>query len=258
MDEKKGKKKPVDEAGIRLAPAPLRSSEMNVLPPVRQDFIITPHIELNENPEQEKDSESTLDDYQPKKEEISKKWKRGQRGKNILTGSLILLVTVFAVLPYVLGACGVNPESLPFRYIPVRFSSVGNIIEAFRVTASEGWAGETVNQTWISAVPDLVIIVGIIALALNIIKSLYAMFAAVRQQKYTVWAAVYLVCILAVFIASLVGIPQMGIEKMDFLNDFIYNCSTCELFTMVVIALGYMVVTIAINFVGRNKQGYLA
>lgn len=258
MDEKKGKKKPVDEAGIRLAPTPLRSSEMNVLPPVRQDFIITPHIEINEKAEQDKDSASTLDDYQPKKEEISKRWKRGQRGKNILTGSLVFIITIFAVLPYILGACGVDPELLPFRYIPVRFSSVGNIIKAFTVTASEGWAGDTVNQVWINAIPDLVIVVGIIALVINAVKSLYAMFAAVKQQKYAAWASVYLICILAVFIAALVGIPQMGIEKMDFINDFIYNCSTCELFTMVVIAFGYLVVTIVISSVGRDKQGYLA
>lgn len=256
MDEKnKGKKRPVDDAGIRLAPTPIRSNDMNVLPPVKQDFIIVPQIEINEKDE-DVERISTLKDYQPKKEDMSKRWKRTKRGKNMVVGTIALIVTVFSVLPYILGACGVE-ATLPFKYIPTSFNAIHEFIEAFKDTANLGWKGEGIKEIWFKTVPDMVLIIGIIALAINLIKSFYALFISSKQVKFVGGAIVYLVCVLLVFGASLLGVDVLGIEKIDFMNDFIRGCSTCELFTLVITSIGYLLVCGIITLVNRDKQGYL-
>jgi len=60
-----------------------------------------------------------------------------------------------------------------------------------------------------------------------------------------------------VFIMSLIGEDSIGIAKIDFMKDFIHDCSNCELFTMVITSIGYLLVCSIINFVNRDKQGYL-
>lgn len=258
MEDNKSKKKSVDDAGIRLAPTPIRGNDMNVLPPVRQDFIITPHIEINEKEnELEKEEISSIKDYQPKKEDRSKRWKRGLRGKNIVVGSVMFIVTAFALLPYILGIFEVQ-ANLPFKYIPTEFNAIHNFIEALKETASLGWTGDQMMSIWLKMIPDLLLIVGIIGLIVNLIKSTYAAFAAVKQVRFIVGALIYLLCVLAIFVVSLIGISPVGIEKIDFINDFINNCATNELFTLVVTSLGYFVVCIIINFVNRDKLGYLS
>lgn len=254
----KNKNRGVDDAGIRLAPTPIHNSNYHVMPTVMQEFVITPRIEVEEPDRGEQTRETTTaNDFQPRKEDISKKWKRRKRTKNMIIGAIMLIVTLLVVLPYVLGAVGVWLEDFPFRYVPKQFGAIHNIVEAFKFTASNGWKGAEVNSVWVATVPDLILLVGIICLAVNLIKSLIAVIATYKPIKFTVGATVYLFTVLAVFIASLVGAETIGIEKIDFMRDFINGYKTSELFSLIVFAVGYFAVSMVCTLVDADKYGYL-
>lgn len=256
-DKGKNTNKPVDEAGIRLAPTPIRSGDMNVLPPVRQDFIIAPQLHIeNENIDSTGEEYDSTKDFQPKKVDVSKKWKRAKRGNNIVIGAIMFVATVFVVLPYILGACNLT-VNMPFKYLPVRYNAIHNFIEAFKTTADMGWAGDGLKDIWFKCVPDMIVIIGILFLAINLIKCVYGLFAAVKPLSYLTCASVYMLCILIVFIASLVGVDVLGVGKIDFINDFIKDCANNEMFSLVVISLGYFVVAFVCHVANSDKRGYL-
>lgn len=253
----KAKNRGVDDAGIRLAPTPIHNASYHVMPTVMQEFVITPRIEIEGQEGEAAKSSDTANDFQPKKEDISKKWKRRKRSKNMIVGVIMLVFTAAVVLQYVLGAVGVSPEGFPFRYIPQRFGAINNIVEAFKFTAAHGWSGEEVNATWILAVPDLILVLGFIFLAINFIKSVFALLGSVKPIKYIGCATVYLCTVLAVFIASLVGAEVVGIEKIDFVQDFIHGYQSSELFGLIVFAVGYFIVAAICSAVTADKYGYL-
>ena len=255
----KSKNRGVDDAGIRLAPTPIHNSSYHVMPTVKQEFVITPRIEIDEKEGGEDDirKSDTSNDFQPKTEDISKKWKRRKRSKNMIIGVIMLLITAVMLLPYILGAAGVWLEGFPFKYVPKRFGALYNIIEAFKFTASNGWSGADVNARWVMAIPDLILMLGFIFLAINFIKSVFSILGTYKPIKYTLGASVYLLAVLAVFIASLVGAGAIGVEKINFVNDFIHGFRTSELFSLVVFAVGYFAVSLICTLIDSDKYGYL-
>ena len=255
----KSKNRGVDDAGIRLAPTPIHNSSYHVMPAIKQEFVITPRLEIEEQ-ESGEDYErrtNTSNDFQPKTEDMSKKWKRRKRSKNMIIGVIMLLLTAVMLLPYILGATGAWLENLPFKFVPRQFGALNNIIEAFKFTAELGWKGELVNQLWIWTIPSLILMVGFLFLAINFIKSVVSIFGVTKPIKYTLGASVYLLAVLAVFIASLVGAESIGIQKINFINDFIHGFRTSELFSLVVFAVGYFVVSLICSLINSDKYGYL-
>lgn len=258
-DEKiKNKNRGVDDAGIRLAPTPIHNSSYHVMPTVKQEFVIVPRIEVEKEEEEENVRESTTaNDFQPRTEDISKKLKRRKRSKNMIIGIIMLLITTVMLLPYILGAAGVWLEDFPFRYVPRQFGAIHNVVEAFKFTAGEGWTGAAVGEVWIKTVPDLVLIVGIIFLAINFIKSLFSILGTYKPIKYTACATVYLIAVLIVFITALVGADVVGVEKIDFMKDFIHGYKSSELFSLVVFSVGYFAVSLICTLIDSDRYGYL-
>lgn len=254
----KNKNRGVDDAGIRLAPTPIHNSDYHVMPTVMQEFVIAPRIEVDSPDSGDFTRETTTaNDFQPKKEDISKKWKRRRRSKNMIIGVIMLIITILVVLPYILGAVGVWLNDFPFRYVPRQFGAIRNIVEAFKFTADCGWKGEAVKQIWVMNVPSIILLLGIICLASNIIKSFLSILVAHKPVKYTADATIYLFTVLAVFIIALVGASSIGVEKINFVNDFIRNFKTSELFSLVIFAAGYFIVSLICTLVGEDKNGYL-
>lgn len=253
----KNRNRGVDDAGIRLAPTPIHNASYHVMPTVMQEFVITPRIEIEEQEGEAARNLSTANDFQPKKEDISKRWKRRKRAKNMIVGVIMLVVTAAVVLPYILGAVGVLLEDFPFRYVPIRFGALRNIVDAFKTTAGLGWKGEAVKAVWLSAIPDIILLLGILFLAFNLFKSVIALLGSVRPIGYATNATVYLFTVLAVFIASLVGASAIGIEKIDFIGDFIKGYKTSELFGLVVFAVGYLIVAVVCTVIDSDKYGYM-
>ncbi len=247
----------VDDAGIRLAPTPLNRGSVNVMPAVRQDYIIEPQLVVDEPSDDLKRSFSTEKDFQPKKKDISKRWKRSKRSRNLVVGIVMFIVSCLVLLPYILGAAHVFLDNFIFRYVPRQFGALNNLVEAFKATVKLGWKGEEVNAIWISMVPSLILIVGIIALVVNFIKSVMGMFGAIKPKKYMIGAIIYLFAVLAVFIMTLVGAPAVGVEKIDFVRDFIKGYKTSELFGLLIPALGYFTVACICTFIHKEKYGYL-
>lgn len=241
---------------MRLAPAPIRNSDYHVLPSIRQEYVLAPTLQIDEPKDQTKGEISTADDFQPKVKDRSKRWKRQKRGKNIIFGAIMLVVSVLVVLPYILAAAG-QTISLPFKYVPTELNAIGNIVSAVQTSAANGWQGVDVNNAWIGAVPSMVLIVGIIFVAFNVIKSLFALFGAVRPVRYIVNSLVYLACVLIVLVFYLVGVTAFGIAQIDFVNDFIKAYSTSELFSLVVFALGNLVVGFVCTKLNKDKLGYM-
>ncbi len=256
-NKNKNKNRSVDDAGVKLAPTPIRSSDYHVLPSVMQEFVITPRIEAEKTVQEESRAEiSTAKDFQPRKKDVNKKWKRTKRGRNIALGLVMFLATTFVLLPYVLGAANLHP-TLPFKYVPERFNAIFNIIEAFKQTAAYGWKGELVNAIWIGCVPDLIIALGILCLAFNLIKSIFGMFITAKPVKYVPNAVIYFCSVAAILIASLVGAAEIGVERVDFVNDIIFAYQTSELFTMLVLSAGYMIVAGIVNVINTDNSGYI-
>lgn len=99
----KNKNRSVDDAGIRLAPPPINNAAYHVMPTVMQEYVIEPTIVNKETPDSDsRRIVSTVDDVQPKREEVNKKWKRGKRAKNMASGIIALVASVAVLLPYVL------------------------------------------------------------------------------------------------------------------------------------------------------------
>ena len=254
----KPKIKGVDDAGIRLAPTPIHNSAYHVMPTVVQEYVIEPQIVTNE-PAGDGDSvaeHSTKDDFQPKKEDANKKWKRGKRAKNMITGSIVFLVSLVVLLPYVLSAAKVNIDA-SFVLASDKMNVIGHFVGAFETSAELGWQGEAVSLIWKGMIPDIILTIGILAVLFGVIKSIFAIFGAVKQIHYIIESIVYLLCVLCIFIAALVGAETIGIEKIDFVNDFIKGYKTCYLFTMLVFGAGYVLVSALCCVINRDKYGYL-
>ncbi|MDE6059997.1 MAG: hypothetical protein K2G31_00795 [Clostridia bacterium] len=255
--DNRNKGRHVDESGIRLAPTPMRNAAYHVMPSIRQDFVIQPHIEIEEQEAEETRRETTENDFQPKTEDRSKKWKRRKRNKNVVIGSIMLFLTLVMVLPYILGVAGVWIENLSFRFVPRQFGALYNIVEAFKQTARLDWHGAEVGRIWIQTIPSIVLFVGIVFLAINMIKSVFAIFFAVNPVRYMASSVIYLLCVLAMFIASLVGASVIGIEKIDFIRDFIKGYHTSEMFSLVLFAVGYFIASLICTLINSDKYGYI-
>lgn len=252
----KNKNRNVDDAGIRLAPTPIRNSDYHVLPSIRQEYVLEPSLHIDEPKDSPSGEISTADDFQPKVRDKSKKWKRQKRGKNIVFGAIMLAISVIVLLPYILAAAGQN-INLPFKYVPSELNAIGNLIEAFKTTASYGWKGPELKAVWLGAVPSLVLILGIIFLLFNLIKSFCALLGAVKPVKYIVNAIVYLVCVLTILVFYLIGIGAFGINQINFVNDFIKAYSTSELFSLVIFAFGNLLVSLLCTLLNKDKLGYI-
>lgn len=254
----KPKIKGVDDAGIRLAPTPIHNSAYHVMPTIVQEYVIEPQIVTNEPAGDDAlaAEHSTKDDFQPKKEDANKKWKRGKRARNMITGSIVFLVSLVVILPYVLSAVKVNIDA-SFVLASDKMNVIGHFVGAFETSAELGWQGEAVLLIWKCMIPDIILTIGILAVLFNVIKSIFAIFGAVKQIHYIIESIVYLLCVLCIFIAALVGAEAIGIEKIDFVKDFIQGYKTCYLFTMLVFGAGYVLVSALCCVINRDKYGYL-
>lgn len=254
----KPKSKSVDDAGIRLAPTPMRNEGYQVMPRITQEFVIRPQLASPEGSYDGDGSEqaSTINDFQPKKEDVNKKWKRHKRAKNMIVGGIELVVSLLMLLPYILGAAGQKVD-FPMVISFDEFDVIGNIIDAFKVSAEFGWKGQEVLTVWLCEIPDFMLSIGIICILINIVKSFIGLFGAVRPVKYIVCSAINFACVCAVFITTLVGASNIGVEQIDFIEDFIRGCGTSETFTLVVSGAGYLLVGVILGLVNRDKYGYL-
>ena len=247
----------VDDAGIRLAPMPIGRANEKRMPAVRQEFVITPRLEYESTAEQAGcDAASTASDYQPAAPDAGRRWKRKVRTRNLVS-SLIMLVGCAAVfLPYVFAAVGFSADTIPFRFVPEQFDVIGGWIDAFRTTVSLGWKGEEVNAVWINMVPEMLLTVGLLAVVINLLKAVTGLFGAIRPRRYTACAVVYLLSVIALFIAALVGADTVGLGQIDFMNDFIYGWQTSEFFTLFATALLNIVLAVICSFITPLRTGY--
>lgn len=254
----KNKNKSVDDAGIRLAPTPINNSAYHVMPTVMQEFVIEPTLVNKELTigQKAEPAPSTSDDLQPKKEEQSKKWKRGKRTRNVLSGMLALIASLVVLLPYVLGFLGRN-LSLPIKFVPTTFNALSYIAYCVQMTIEMGYGAEGLGACWVMAVPHLILTIGILAVLFNVIKSLFAIVLMKKQVKFTAGAIVNLLCVVAVLIASLVGAPSIGVEKIDFVQDIVLGYATSELFTLLALGVVYFIVCAICARINRDNCGYL-
>lgn len=255
----KPKSKSVDDAGIRLAPTPMRDAGYQVMPQITQEFVIRPQIAESEggyDADGNAEQASTINDFQPKKEDANKRWKRHKRAKNMVVGAIELVVSLLMLLPYVLGAVE-QAVDFPIVISFDEFNVIGHIVEAFKFSAEFGWTGDEVLAVWLYTIPDFMLTIGILCILINVIKSFFGLFGAVRPVKYTVCSAINFACVCAILIMTLVGAPALGVAKIDFIQDFIHGYGTSETFTLVVLGAGYLLVGVILSFVNRDKYGYL-
>ena len=92
---------------------------------------------------------------------------------------------------------------------------------------------------------------------INVIKSCFAIFGAVKPIKFVRGAVIYALCLIAILVASLVGASAIGIGRIDFVEDFIFGYAQSELFTLVVSGAAYFVLCLVSAIINRDKCGYL-
>lgn len=254
-DEKQNNiRRPEDE--IRRAPAPLDPAAPKTVQGFRQEFVIVPRLEMPEAPGEKKAPVSTSSDYQPKSRDISKRRKRGMRERNFGVGLAMLICSAAALIPFVFAACGVKADFFPFKFVPETYDVVGGWIDAFRVTAENGWKGEAVKEVWTAMVPEMLLTVGLIGIVVNLFKALTGMFGALRPRRYTLGAGLFLLSICAVFVAALVGAEEIGVARIDFMQDFIYGFATSEFFTLFAVALLNLIAAVVCSLVTPQRTGY--
>lgn len=256
MNENSGKKNPqVDEAGIRLAPTPMDGGAAKKMPTVVQEFVVTPRLEYQTSDAAQAQAVSTSSDYQPAEKDASRRWKRSVRTRNFVSAVIMIVASAVVWLPFALAAADVSAD-LPFRLVPEQFDVITGWIDAFRETASLGWSGEAVNQIWLHMVPDMIITVGLLAVLVNLVKAVTGLFGAIKPRRYTACAVVYLLSVLAVFIAALVGAENVGISQIDFMDDFIYGWNTSEFFTLFAVGLINAILAAVCSFITPQRTGY--
>lgn len=244
---------PVDEAGIRLAPKPLDGASEKRMPAVVQDLVISPRLEYEG---EEEETVSTASDYQPAERDAGRQWKRMVRTRNFISSVIMLVASAAVLLPYILAAAGVTAQDIPFKLIPERFDVISGWIDAFRVTADAGWQGEIVKSVWLAMIPDMILTLGLIVVIVGVLKTATGLMGAIRPRRYTAGAVVYLLTVAAVFIAALVGAEEIGLPRIDFMQDFIRGWDSSEFFTLFASAGIYVVSAAVCSFITPLRTGY--
>lgn len=243
----------------RSAPSPVGHVDYRLLPQVREDYVISPRLSIEEVEDEKDRSYSTRKDYQPKKGDVSKKAKRRMRGKNLVAGLIALAFSLIIIGQFVLGLIGKQGPSLPLNVVPDgNLNAIFNIVEAFKQTSALGWSGAEVNAIWLECVPSIILTFGILCILINAIKSVFAILFMKKPVKYVGGAFIYLICTLAILVAGLVGAPKIGIAKIDFLDDFIFAYKTSDLLFIIAVAVCNFIASIVCAIIARDKKGYLA
>lgn len=259
----RNKNRTVENAGKHTASLPTANSDCYIMPSIMQPYVIEPTF-VNQptqapvaQPVQNSEAkDSTLDDYQPKKEDMAKKWKRKKRALNSIGGIIALVASLVVLMPYVFGFFGTE-ASLPIVVSFDTFNSIRALWDGVPKVISLGIFTPESNGILVTLVPHAILAIGILAVAINVIKSIFALLFVKKPVKYTKCAIVNLLCVLAVFIASLVGAPLIGINKIDFMADVINGYASSEYFTLLAFAIGYLLVSAICTLINRDKYGYL-
>lgn len=258
----RNKNRAVGSARAKLAPQPMANPNYHVMPSIRQQYVIEPTFVTKETPLVANNNvgsaarENTLADYQPKKEDTTKKWKRKKRAANAVIGIIALAASLAVLLPYVLGFLGKSLDA-PIVLSFSTFNSIGALVEGVPQVISLGIFQPESNGVLVTLVPHAILAIGILAVAINAIKSVFALLFMKKPVKYTTGATVNLVCVLAILIASLVGAPLIRINQVDFMADVVYGYANSELFTLVAFAVAYSLVSAICALINRDKCGYL-
>ncbi len=248
------KNKTVDNNGIRLAP-PI-AGDSGVMPSVRQEFVLEPRLDVAESRKKKDITPYSQKDFQPLEIDKRRPWKRKMRLKNFVAGFLMFIIGAITILPYILGIFNKSLDFLPFAYTAQKFNVIAKLVQAVQTTIAFGGVGADVNAAWIACVPSLILTVGIIALIVNLIKSFVGMCGVIKPKRYYLGAIVYLFSVLAIFIASLIGASTIGIEKIDFMADFVYGWQSSEITTMVFLAVVNLLFSVLASIISPKKAGY--
>lgn len=254
MSNNQNKTPKVDEMGIRLAPAPMTKESEKMLPAVRQDFVMHPVLEIDEPQDVVEPSTST--DYQPKRKDLSKRLKRSKRTRNIVCGLIMFVFLSLILLQYTLAAVSETLDFIPFKYVPTEYNVIGNLIDNFTQIKNAGWTGSMAAIFWKACLPDFILGIGIVFVLVNLIKAILGIFGAIKVKRYIVCSVVYLLVIIALFIAALVGAEEFGINKISFVNDFIKGWQTSEFFGLLITAAAGLLASIACSLINPEKSGY--
>lgn len=259
----RNKNRTVDNAGRKTASLPTASSDCYMMPPIMQPYVIEPTF-VNQptapqkvaNAVSNEAKDSTEDDYQPKREDQTKKWKRKRRALNAVSGIIALVASVIVLLPYVLGYLG-SDVSLPITMSFSTFNSIGALVQGIPQVISLGIFTAESNGVLVTLVPHIILAIGILAVAINVIKSVFALLFMKKPVEYRKGTRVNLVCVLAILVASLVGAPAIGIKQIDFMADVVNGYASSELFTLLAFAIAYSLVSVICTLINRDKRGYL-
>ncbi len=252
------KKDKVDEMGIRLAPTPMQREDARKLPTVEQDFVLRPSLNIDEPDRNAMNEEySTADDYMPKRRDLNKHWKRSKRTKNIVCGLFMFVFSAVVITPYVLAAIGQALDFVPFSIIPFENDIVTHYINAYNALSANGFFGDVCAPVWKSLLPDFMLTFGLLFILVNLIKSLVGIFGAVKVKKYVACSVVYLIMILAIVVAALIGADDFGIKKIDFMTDLIYGWQSSEYVGLLIPAVANLIVAIVCSALNREKSGYM-
>lgn len=232
------------------------------MPPIMQEYVIEPKFIFKESSVpvvsrgNRNSYENTRSDYQPAKEDTTNKWKRQRRALNIVTGAIAFIASLIVLLPYVLGFFGTT-ASRPIVLSFSTFNSIRELWEGIPKLIQLEFSSHAFNTIMARLVPHIILAIGILAVVVNMIKSVFALLFVKKPVKYTKAAIVNLVCVLIMLIISLVGAPLIGVDKVDFMADIIYGYASSELFTLLAFAVGYTLVGLICSIINRDKYGYL-
>lgn len=246
----------VDDMGIRKAPVPLYGNSVKQLPAVRQDFVLHPSLEIDSQDPESLVEPSTAKDYQPKIKDVSKRWKRTKRTKNFFSGLIMLLATAVTLLPFIFAYFQIKVDFLPIAYVPEKYNVISNIIWAIQGEAGTVWEAGF-QENWKLVIPDFILAVGIIFALFNLVKALICMCGTIKVRRFTFCSLMFIGTVLIVLVMNVIGFGSLGIEKMDFMKDFIKGWQTNELVALLMAGAVGFIGSLLVKLINSEKYGYL-
>lgn len=164
--------------------------------------------------------------------------RKSKRLKNLIAGFVMLLLSVIVILPFIFSMDIVSGSMVNLYSVMPGLNFDGNInINAIQNLIVFFTNKAEMANIWKSTVPSFVIGFGLVGVALNILKAIIGIIAGVKGRKYIVSSAVTLGFFVLILVMQLIGIDQIGLSKIDFMQEVVFGWKYSQTFVLLVLGL---------------------
>lgn len=162
--------------------------------------------------------------------------RKSARIKNIVAGSVMLLVSVVILLPFIFALDGISAKMVDLYALMPALDFTGNL-NAVQNTIILFTNIKEIATIWKSSTPGVLLALGLLFVVFNIIKAFVGLIGGVKGRKYIINALVTTGFFGIVIVLQLFGIDMVGLPKINFVADVIFNWKYSPNFILMLFAL---------------------